>query len=605
MLATKFMKIVTVPERIQALREQMQAHGLSAWLVYTADPHLSEYLPEHWSQREYLSGFSGSAGLLAVTRHEAALWTDSRYWVQAEAQLQDSDIRLMKLGTKDVPGVEEWITRQLSPGQVVGVNGMALSVAQALQLEQRFAEADLEMRVDVELLDAFWADRPPLPQAPIYEHEERFAGLPRSEKIAQVREAMRDAGAQRHLISSLDDIAWLLNLRGSDVDYNPVFLSHLLLTEDRVYLFVDEQKLSSELKELLLQDGVVLMPYESVQSTLAEHLQDASLSLLIDPARTAWAIAKPYTEVAILALNPSQRFKAQKNAKEIIHIRHAMEKDGAALCEFFAEFERRLQSGEKLSELDVDKLITAARARQPDFISPSFATIAGFNANGALPHYRALPESYAMLEGEGLLLIDSGGQYLDGTTDITRVVPIGTITAAHKKDFTLVLKAMVNLSMAVFPVNEPGANLDAIARLPLWQHGLDFGHGTGHGVGYFLNVHEGPQSISHYGYGRPNTEMKEGMVTSNEPGLYRTGQWGVRIENLVLNQMAFNTEFGEFLRFETLTLCPIDTRCIDLSLMTEAERAWLNGYHAEVRERLSPYVAGEAKEWLLKRTKAI
>lgn len=605
MLATKFMKIVTVPERIQALREQMQAHGLSAWLVYTADPHLSEYLPEHWSQREYLSGFSGSAGLLAVTQNEAALWTDSRYWVQAEAQLQGADIRLMKLGAKGVPGVEEWIIRQLSPGEVVGVNGMALSVAQALQLEQRFAEADLEMRVDVELLDAFWVDRPPLPQAPIYEHEERFAGLPRSEKIAQVRQAMRDVGAQRHLISSLDDIAWLLNLRGSDVDYNPVFLSHLLLTEDRVYLFVDEQKLSSELKELLLQDGVVLMPYESVQSTLAEHLQDASLSLLIDPARTAWAIAKPYTEVAILALNPSQRFKAQKNAKEIVHIRHAMEKDGAALCEFFAEFERRLQSGEKLSELDVDKLITAARARQPDFISPSFATIAGFNANGALPHYRALPESYAMLEGEGLLLIDSGGQYLDGTTDITRVVPIGTITAAHKKDFTLVLKAMVNLSMAVFPVNEPGANLDAIARLPLWQHGLDFGHGTGHGVGYFLNVHEGPQSISHYGYGRPNTEMKEGMVTSNEPGLYRTGQWGVRIENLVLNQMAFNTEFGEFLRFETLTLCPIDTRCIDLSLMTEAERAWLNGYHAEVRERLSPYVAGEAKEWLLKRTKAI
>ncbi|WP_432785266.1 Methionine aminopeptidase 1, mitochondrial [Oligella sp. MSHR50489EDL] len=599
------MKIVTVPERIQALREQMQAHGLSAWLVYTADPHLSEYLPEHWSQREYLSGFSGSAGLLAVTQNEAALWTDSRYWVQAEAQLQGADIRLMKLGAKGVPGVEEWIIRQLSPGEVVGVNGMALSVAQALQLEQRFAEAELEMRVDVELLDAFWVDRPPLPQAPIYEHEERFAGLPRSEKIAQVRQAMRDAGAQRHLISSLDDIAWLLNLRGSDVDYNPVFLSHLLLTEDRVYLFVDEQKLSSELKELLLQDGVVLMPYESVQSTLAEHLQDASLSLLIDPARTAWAIAKPYTEVAILALNPSQRFKAQKNAKEIVHIRHAMEKDGAALCEFFAEFERRLQSGEKLSELDVDKLITAARARQPDFISPSFATIAGFNANGALPHYRALPESYAMLEGEGLLLIDSGGQYLDGTTDITRVVPIGTITAAHKKDFTLVLKAMVNLSMAVFPVNEPGANLDAIARLPLWQHGLDFGHGTGHGVGYFLNVHEGPQSISHYGYGRPNTEMKEGMVTSNEPGLYRTGQWGVRIENLVLNQMAFNTEFGEFLRFETLTLCPIDTRCIDLSLMTEAERAWLNGYHAEVRERLSPYVAGEAKEWLLKRTKAI
>ncbi|WP_311515046.1 aminopeptidase P family protein [Oligella urethralis] len=599
------MKILTVPQKIQALRERMAAHGLSAWIVYSADPHLSEYLPEHWSQREYLSGFTGSAGFMAVTQKQAALWTDSRYWVQAEAQLQGSGIELMKLGAKGVPSLEQWICAQLSPAQVVGVNGMALSVAQAQQLEQQFAAAELAMQVDLELLDAFWTARPPLPQAPIYEHEERFAGAPRREKIGRVCQAMQELGASRHLISSLDDIAWLLNLRGSDVDYNPVFLSHLLLSEADAYLFVDEQKLSPELKQQLLHDGVVLKPYEAVQAVLATQLADDACSLLIDPARTAWAIVQPYMKQVQLRLNPSQGFKAQKNAKEIAHIRHAMEKDGAALCEFFAEFERRLQAGEQLSELDVDSLITAARARQPDFVCPSFATIAGFNANGALPHYRALPESHVMLEGDGLLLIDSGGQYLDGTTDITRVVPIGTITAAHKKDVTLVLKGMVNLSMAVFPINEPGPNLDAIARLPLWQHGLDFGHGTGHGVGYFLNVHEGPQVISHYGFGRAHTEMKEGMITSNEPGLYRTGQWGVRIENLVLNQSAYKTEFGEFLRFETLTLCPIDTRCIDVALLTETERAWLNSYHAEVRERLSPYVTGEAKDWLLKRTKAI
>lgn len=599
------MKILTVPQKIQALRERMAAHGLSAWIVYSADPHLSEYLPEHWSQREYLSGFTGSAGFMAVTQKQAALWTDSRYWVQAEAQLQGSGIELMKLGAKGVPSLEQWICAQLSPAQVVGVNGMALSVAQAQQLEQQFAAAELAMQVDLELLDAFWTARPPLPQAPIYEHEERFAGAPRREKIGRVRQAMQELGASWHLISSLDDIAWLLNLRGSDVDYNPVFLSHLLLSEADAYLFVDEQKLSPELKQQLLHDGVVLKPYDAVQAVLAAQLADDACSLLIDPARTAWAIVQPYMKQVQLRLNPSQGFKAQKNAKEIAHIRHAMEKDGAALCEFFAEFERRLQAGEQLSELDVDSLITAARARQPDFVCPSFATIAGFNANGALPHYRALPENHAMLEGDGLLLIDSGGQYLDGTTDITRVVPIGTITAAHKKDVTLVLKGMVNLSMAVFPVNEPGPNLDAIARLPLWQHGLDFGHGTGHGVGYFLNVHEGPQVISHYGFGRAHTEMKEGMITSNEPGLYRTGQWGVRIENLVLNQSAYKTEFGEFLRFETLTLCPIDTRCIDVALLTETERAWLNSYHAEVRERLSPYVTGEAKDWLLKRTMAI
>ena len=584
----------------------MAAHDLSAWIVYSADPHLSEYLPEHWSQREYLSGFAGSAGFMAVTQKQAALWTDSRYWVQAEAQLQGSGIELMKLGAKGVPSLEQWICAQLSPAQVVGVNGMALSVAQAQQLEQQFAAAELAMQVDLELLDAFWTARPPLPQAPIYEHEERFAGAPRREKIGRVRQAMQELGASRHLISSLDDIAWLLNLRGSDVAYNPVFLSHLLLSEADAYLFVDEQKLSPELKQQLLHDGVVLKPYDAVQAVLAAQLaNDDTCSLLIDPVRTAWAIVQPYMKQVQLRLNPSQGFKAQKTAKEIAHIRHAMEKDGAALCEFFAEFERRLQAGEQLSELDVDSLITEARARQPDFVCPSFATIAGFNANGALPHYRALPENHAMLEGDGLLLIDSGGQYLDGTTDITRVVPIGTITAAHKKDVTLVLKGMVNLSMAVFPVNEPGSNLDAIARLPLWQHGLDFGHGTGHGVGYFLNVHEGPQVISHYGFGRAHTEMKEGMITSNEPGLYRTGQWGVRIENLVLNQSAYKTEFGEFLRFETLTLCPIDTRCIDVALLTETERAWLNSYHAEVRERLSPYVTGEAKDWLLKRTMAI
>lgn len=599
------MKILTVPQRIQALREQMQAHGLSAWLVYTADPHLSEYLAAHWSQREYLSGFDGSAGYMAITQEAVALWTDSRYWVQAEAQLQGSGIKLMKLGAKETPSLEAWVKQQLSPGQIVGVNGMALSVAQASSLEQSFAEADLEMRVDQELLDAFWGERPALPQAPIYEHNAKYAGLPRTKKIAQVREAMQAAESQLHLISSLDDIAWMLNLRGSDVEYNPVFLSHLLLSNEQVVLFVDANKLSPEITLALKQDGVELKPYEAVQSTLDELLVDDEIQLLIDPARTAWAICQPYMKQVILALNPSQRLKAQKSEKEIAHIRHAMEKDGAALCEFFAEFERRLQAGEKLSELDVDEMITAARARQPGFVSPSFATIAGYNANGALPHYRALPESYAVLEGDGLLLIDSGGQYVDGTTDITRVVPIGVTTAEHQKDFTLVLKGMINLSMAVFPVNEPGSNLDAIARMPLWQNGLDFGHGTGHGVGYFLNVHEGPQSISHYGYGRPNTEMKEGMVTSNEPGLYRTGQWGVRIENLVLNQPAFKTEFGDFLKFETLTLCPIDTRCIDLSLLNKYEREWLNNYHDEVRERLSPYVEGEAKDWLIARTRSI
>lgn len=599
------MKILTVPERIEALREQMQIHGLDAWLVYTADPHLSEYLPEHWSQREYLSGFSGSAAYMAVTQDKASLWTDSRYWVQAEAQLKDSGIALMKMGAQGTPGLEDWVKEQLSAGQAVGVNGLALSVAQALKLEESLGQAELELVVEHELLDAFWEERPALPQAPIYEHDAKYAGLSRQQKITQVREAMRELDSDVHLISALDDIAWILNLRGSDVEYNPVFLSHLILTEGQALLYVDSVKLSETLLQELATDGVELRPYDAVTADLRRLLADEQTTLLVDAARTAWTICEPYTMQAMLALNPSQRLKASKNNKEIAHVRNAMEKDGAALCEFFSAFEKRLEAGDKLSELDVDEMITAARARQEGFVSPSFATIAGFNANGALPHYRALPEAYAELSGDGLLLIDSGGQYLDGTTDITRVVPIGEISAAHKKDYTLVLKAMINLSMAVFPVDEPAPNLDAIARLPLWQAGLDFGHGTGHGVGYFLNVHEGPQSISHYGYGRPNTEMKEGMITSNEPGLYRTGQWGIRIENLVLNQPAFKSEFGDFLRFETLTLCPIDSRCIELELLRDDEREWLNNYHQEVRERLSPRVEGEARDWLLKRTAAI
>lgn len=395
------MKILTVPQRIQALREQMQSHGLDAWLVYSADPHLSEYLPAHWSQREYLSGFTGSAAYMVVTQDKAVLWTDSRYWVQAEAQLNGSGIELMKQGASATPSLEDWLKEQLSAGQAVGVNGLALSVAQALSLEESLGEAELELVVEHELLDAFWEERPALPQAPIYEHEALYAGLPRQQKLAQVRAAMTGLSSDVHLISALDDIAWILNLRGSDVEYNPVFLSHLILTAKQALLFVDSAKLAEPLVQRLASDGVALRPYAELTTELAALLEDEQSTLLIDPVRTAWTICEPYTEQTVLALNPSQRLKAAKNAKEIAHVRHAMEKDGAALCEFFAAFEARLAAGEQLSELDVDEMIVAARARQEGFVSPSFATIAGFNANGALPHYRALPESYSMLEGDG------------------------------------------------------------------------------------------------------------------------------------------------------------------------------------------------------------
>lgn len=658
---------INIPERIQRLRQVMQAQRVDAWLVFTADPHMSEYLPSHWQQREYLSGFTGSAGLMAVTQHSAALWTDSRYWEQAEHELSDSGIALMRQGTTQTPSLAQWLGSQLQPGQIVGVNGWALSVQQAKQLQAQLGQSGLSLDTTGDAVAEIWSERPPLPQAPVYVHQAAYVGESRAQKLARLRAALASEQRQVHLISSLDDIAWLLNLRGADVPYNPVFLAFMIVTADQAQLFIDESKLSADIRAALLEDGVTCWPYEALSAQLAQWMSDdkpeamtseqqqllaigaSQLSeqlsvrpvgayerveapraqdarLVIDPQRTAWAAVAPYSDRLVEELNPTQHFKSMKTPAEVAHIRHAMIKDGVALCEFFAAFEARLVDGETLSELDVDEMLLAARAQQEGFISPSFPTIAGFNANGALPHYRALPESYALIEGDGLLLIDSGGQYVDGTTDITRVVPIGQTTAQQRRDYTLVLKGMINLSMAVFPDGLPSPQLDILARTPLWQAGLDFGHGTGHGVGYFLNVHEGPQVISYHGYGRANTEMYAGMITSNEPGLYRPGQWGIRIENLICAQPAywwFNDEqsasqsnvgqsdaveesaFGSFLRFETLTLCPIHTACIEVSLLREDERQWLNAYHAMVRERLQDRLSLRAKAWLLRETAAI
>jgi Xaa-Pro aminopeptidase len=416
---------------------------------------------------------------------------------------------------------------------------------------------------------------------------------------------MLEAGAQAHFISTLDDIAWLLNLRGGDVPYNPVFIAHLLLGADSATLFVGAGKVPAELAARLEADGVKLAPYAQARERLAAL--PAGTQVLLDPKRVTLGLrqALPDTVGVIERLNPSTLLKSRKSPEEAAHIRGAMEQDGAALAEFFAWFEDALAAGTPMTELTIDEQVCAARARRPGFVSPSFTTIAGFNANGALPHYRATPESHAAIAGDGMLLIDSGGQYTTGTTDITRVVPVGAASAAMKADYTRVLKGMINLSMAVFPRGTRSPTLDALARAPIWAAGIDYGHGTGHGVGYFLNVHEGPHGITPHLPPEPHTAMEPGMVTSNEPGIYRPGRWGVRIENLVLNVAAETTEFGEFLKFETLTLCPIDTRLIDPELMRADELAWLNAYHAEVARRVGPLVSGRAAAWLAERTRAI
>jgi len=464
---------------------------------------------------------------------------------------------------------------------------------------------------DFDALAEVWPERPGLPTAAVYEHHAPQAPLARATKLAQVREAMVRHGATHHFVSTVDDIAWLFNLRGADVSFNPVFLAHALIEADNVTLFVADNKVGAELQATLATDAIHVAPYAQAAAALAALPADAVL--LLDPRRVTFGLRGHATVRVVEAINPSTLFKSRKNADEAAFVREAMAQDGAAMCEFYAWFEAALGK-ERITELTVDEKLSAARAKRPGFVGLSFNTIAAFNPNGAMPHYRATAESHAVIEvapGEGgLLLIDSGGQYLGGTTDITRVWPIGQITAEHRRDYTLVLKGTLALSRTRFPRGTLSPMLDAIARTPLWQHGLDYGHGTGHGVGYFLNVHEGPQSISKV-VPDANMAMEPGMITSIEPGLYRPGRWGIRIENLVLNVPAASvgaagsTEFGEFLEFETLTLCPIDTRCIERSLLRQDEIDWLNGYHATVRERLSPLVSGPALDWLQERTTPI
>lgn len=595
--------------RITALRAALAARGLAACIVPSADPHLSEYLPERWQGRQWLSGFNGSVGTLVVTADFAGLWVDSRYWVQAQAQLAGTGIELMKVNVAASTAHIDWLATRMPPGARVAVDGAVLGLAVQRQLRDALAPRGVELVTDIDVLDDIWPDRPGLPRAAVFEHKAQFVAADRRAKLAQLRQAMRAHGAQWHFIATLDDLAWLFNLRGADVPYNPVFVGHALVGLERATLFVAAGKLPPRLADQLADEGIDLLPYDRAPASLAAL--PGATTLLIDPKRVTHGLraAVPATVHVVEAINPTTLAKSRKTAHEIEHIRRAMEQDGAALAEFFAWFEAALARGERITELGIDEQIGAARARRPGFVSPSFATIAGFNANGAMPHYRATEESHAVIEGEGLLLIDSGGQYEYGTTDITRVVQVRATTPAQRRDYTLVLKGMINLSRAVFPRGTRSPLLDTLARAPIWSAGVDFGHGTGHGVGYFLNVHEGPHGITPHLPPEPQTAMEPGMITSNEPGIYRSGQWGVRIENLVLNVSADTgterAEFGEFLRFETLTLCPIDVRCIDRNLMTREEIDWLDAYHAEVRRRVAPLVTGAALAWLERSTAPI
>jgi len=593
--------------RLTQLREELARRGVDALLVPSSDPHLSEYLPERWQAREWLSGFTGSMATLVVGSQRAALFADSRYWVQAEAQLAGSGIDLVRIHTAASLAHLEWLTEQVPRGGLVAVDGQVLGLSSAQALKARLEAAGIRLQTAHDLLEPIWPDRPALPAQPVYEHAAPQATRSRAETLARVREAMARHGANRHFVSTVDDIAWITGLRGSDVEYNPVFLAHLLLDPSGGQLFVGEGKVGAALQARLAADGLRVMPYAEAGPALSAL--GAEDVLLLDPRRVTLGLRERVGGGCrvVEAINPSTLLKSRKSEAEAAFIREAMAEDGAAMCEFYAGFEAALARGERWSELTVDERLSAARARRPGFVGLSFSTIAAWQANGAMPHYRATPQSHAQIEGDGLLLIDSGAQYLGGTTDITRVWPIGRVTPAMKRDYTLVLKGTMALSRTRFPRGTLAPMLDAIARAPLWAEGLDFGHGTGHGVGYFLNVHEGPQSISRT-LPEAHMAMEPGMVTSIEPGVYRPGQWGVRIENLVMNVPAATPEgssFAEMLEFETLTLCPIDTTCIERSLLRDDEAAWLDAYHATVLQRLAPRVQGEALAWLQRRCRPI
>lgn len=600
---------ITAAGKLARLRAAMAEHGIDAVFVPSSDPHLSEYLPPRWQGRAWLSGFTGSVGTVAVTQTEAALFADSRYWLQAETELVGSGIALVRSTSAGGAAQTDpiaWLAERLTWAQTLAVDGQVLSLGLAERLRRALEPQGARLAFGVDLLDAVWSGRPALPTAPVSEHLPPHATQTRSLKLAQLRAEMAREGATHHLVSSLDDIAWLLNLRGADVAFNPVFVAHMLVDAKEATLFVADGKIDAALAARLAVDGVWIAGYELTAQAL-RALPEAS-TLLLDAGRVTWGlVAQAPTGVKqVRAINPSTLMKSRKSVAEATHLRETMAQDGAALCEFYAWFEAALNAGERVTEMNIHLELLRARVRRPGFVGASFNTIAGFRAHGAMPHYSATEATDALIKGDGLLLIDSGGQYLGGTTDITRVWAIGAVTAEQKRDYTLVLKGLIGLSRARFPRGTLAPMLDSLARAPLWAEGCDYDHGTGHGVGYFLNVHEGPQNFSK-AIPTPEMAMQPGMVTSIEPGLYRPGRWGVRLENLVLNVAWRGDEsaYGEFLEFETLTLCPLDMRCIEPAMLEPAEWLWVDRYHRKVRERLAPLVDGAALRWLNERTKPL
>ena len=592
---------MTIKERLTALRELMKENQLQAFIFPSTDPHNGEYVPDHWKGREWISGFNGSAGTAVVTLDAAALWTDSRYFIAAAQQLEGTGFELMKERIPGTPTIDEWLAEQLrGKGSCdIGIDGMASSASYVSAMQSALStHGDYTLFTEMDPLDLIWTDRPALPDHPVEIYPMEFAGESATDKLARIRETMAARRADAMLVTMLDDIAWTLNLRGSDVHCNPVFVSYLLITKDDAVLFVNPEKVTTEVADYLKEIHVSVDNYDMVCYALTQ-LKEGTIWL--DPNRVNDTLFHAPECQVLSETSPIPAMKAIKNETEMEGFRHAMLRDGIAMVKFLCWLKPAVEKGGE-TELTIDRKLTSLRAEQPLFRGISFDTIAGYGYHGAIVHYEPTEETDIPLKPEGFLLLDSGAQYLDGTTDITRTIALGPLTEKEKRVYTLVLKGHIQLQMLKFPKGACGSQLDAIARHDLWSEGLNFLHGTGHGVGTYLNVHEGPHQIRMEWWPAP---LLPGMTVTDEPGIYMEGEFGVRVENTLLITPYMQTQFGEFLQFETLTLCPIDTTPIILSMLSDEEKAWLNDYHQTVYDKISPFLSDEERDWLRTATKKI
>lgn len=591
----------SITSRIEALRQLMASESIDAFIIPSADPHQSEYPADHWKSRAWISGFTGSAGTIVITATDGGLWTDSRYFLQAEEELQGSGITLYKEGLPDTISLQEFIIDTLPQGATVAIDGSLFSYAGGEGLKEFFTSKGFVFKTDFEPFHTIWADRPDIPGDSAFVYPEKYCGKSFAEKWEEVSAALEKEGANAIIVSALDELAWLLNIRGNDVLYNPVAVGFAYLSTKHQVLFMDAAKVTTEMADYLASNHIELVGYENIYDFLSRLT--AEEIPFIDPGKVNYQLANtiPADIKCVYGRSPITWIKSLKNDTEIAGRKAALTRDGVAMVEFLHWLDTHI-GRDTITELDIAEKLREFRSRQALYVSESFGTIAGYQGHGAIVHYSATPESNSTLQPEGFVLVDSGAQYLDGTTDITRTIVLGPLTDEQKRDFTLVLKGHIGIATAIFPQGTRGDQLDVLARRHLWNNMRNYLHGTGHGVGHFLNVHEGPQNIR---LEQNNTPLTPGMVTSNEPGVYVAGRYGIRTENLTLVAEAGESDFGKFLCFETLTLCPIDTRAIDRSLMTDDEIAWLNNYHATVYDRLSPSLSDDVKEWLRNATAAI